>query len=135
MSTNPSGRNPRTEAELLRLFGPIDDPPKFSSEPCTILDKDGNILLWYLPRALTQSRVVGWHMTKLKYDIDFCHQGQIFKSLQIIERSFSVKKMSSSWRDGPMLYDSIPGWYKPGTLSLSPAWFQQGHSVRLSFRM
>ena len=30
------------------------------------------------------------------------------------------------------MYQSHSGWYKAGTLSLSPAWFQQAHSVRYS---
>ena len=54
----------------------------------------------------------------------------IFSSISIIEKSFAMKTKSSSWRDGPTMYQSHSGWYKAGTLSLSPAWFRQAHSVR-----
>lgn len=52
-------------------------------------------------------------------------------SMQVIEKSFSIKKNSTSWRDGATLYQQDVGGYKPGTLSLSPAWFQQAQSVSI----
>ncbi len=62
--------------------------------------------------------------------INIVAKEHIFNSISIIEKSIAMKSKSSSWRDSPTLYQSHPEWYKPGTLSLSPAWFQQAHSVR-----
>ncbi len=62
LSKNPSGRNSRIEADIAERFPPLHNPTKYSSEPCTILDSEGNVLLWYLPGALRPERVVSEHI-------------------------------------------------------------------------
>jgi hypothetical protein len=55
-----AGLEPREELmmeENLRIFFPQAEP-KLSSEPSTVIDMHGNILVWYLPRILGSGRIV-----------------------------------------------------------------------------
>jgi len=57
-------------------------------------------------------------------------QVQIWKSLKILEPALRVDEKSANWRNHVMHYRPAEHCQlKPGTVSLSPAWFQQGHKV------
>ncbi|TFK58244.1 hypothetical protein BDN72DRAFT_782361 [Pluteus cervinus] len=100
----------RKEVGLMEAYPPLhEEPYPLQTRPLTIVDKDGNILVWYLPRILFEDR-----------------QMAIFNSTSTLEpelaKSFTPEKTSwrtrrSSFLDGKM----------PGCINMSPAWFQQGH--------
>ncbi|KJA15668.1 hypothetical protein HYPSUDRAFT_148770, partial [Hypholoma sublateritium FD-334 SS-4] len=105
-----SGVNKAVEDALMKKFPPVYSPAVLRREPCIITDQDGNIMLWYLPRAIALSTSI-----------------QGFDNLQSLERSLRIKNKSPSWRVKPDHFRSKPGWLKAGNVSLSPAWFQQAH--------
>ena len=39
---------------------------------------------------------------------------------------------STSWRLSPEYYQSVINGLKPGSMNISPAWFEQGHEVLVS---
>ncbi|KAF8955369.1 hypothetical protein BDZ97DRAFT_1926877 [Flammula alnicola] len=80
------------------------------TERSTVTDIEGNILLWYLPRALTAERTV-----------------QMWDDMNLLDKSLRISKGSTSWRIKPTFFRAHPGWLKPGNASMSPAWFQQAH--------
>jgi len=53
----------------------------------------------------------------------------MFTDLQALERMLKVDPQSANWRIGPDFYRPVSRGLKPGTLNISPAWFEQGHEV------
>ena len=56
-------------------------------------------------------------------------QHQMWKNLKTLQRSLLIKKNVNSWRVAPTHFRVEEGWLKPGSVSMSPAWFQQAHEV------
>ena len=58
-------------------------------------------------------------------------QKAIWKSLKILEPVLKMDSDTKNWRQNSKNYRN-PNLcqLKPGTVSMSPAWFQQGHEVR-----
>lgn len=52
-----TGREELEEA-LLRMFKPVENAPSLEVMPCTITDRHGRYLLWYLPNILKPERQV-----------------------------------------------------------------------------
>ena len=54
----------------------------------------------------------------------------MFADLKILEPvlKFSLNP-SKSWRISPKYYQPIINGLKPGSMNISPAWFEQGHEV------
>src|SRR5882762_7290839 len=56
----------------------------------------------------------------------------MFANLKILEPMLKFNpNPSTSWRSSPEYYQSVINGLKPGTLNISPAWFEQGHEVRV----
>lgn len=61
MGKRPTGRNDEIEAGLKEEFPPGADfggVPGMVSDPCTVIDTEGNILLWHLPNIVSESAEV-----------------------------------------------------------------------------
>jgi hypothetical protein len=58
LSKRATGRNQRVESKLKKKYPPIFSPTAYHMEPCVVQDEVGEILLWYIPGALTPQRVV-----------------------------------------------------------------------------
>lgn len=57
-------------------------------------------------------------------------QQSMFSDLCHIEAMLKVNhNHPAQWRDGPKFYQPVKGGLKPGTVNISPAWFEQGHEV------
>ena len=65
LSPRCTGQNMKVESRLLQEFPPLFTPTRLETEPCIIIDKDGRILLWYLPGILTKKRVVSVRRTPI----------------------------------------------------------------------
>ncbi|KAF8956033.1 hypothetical protein BDZ97DRAFT_1607550, partial [Flammula alnicola] len=110
LTERSTGQILRVEAKLRKKFPPIYSPTVYTMDPCIVTDIEGNILLWYLPRALTAERTV-----------------QMWDDMNLLDKSLRISKGSTSWRIKPTFFRAHPGWLKPGNASMSPAWFQQAH--------
>lgn len=56
----------------------------------------------------------------------------MWNSLEVIERRLKMKHGDGSWRMNEQQFSPQVGCkFRPGTLSMAPAWFQQGMQVRL----
>jgi hypothetical protein len=54
-----SGQNEEQEQQYTRQFPPSNQPPfPWTNDPAIVVDRDGVILLWYLPRVLSAARLV-----------------------------------------------------------------------------
>ena len=51
-----TGQHEGIEEHLRHLFPPLET--EFVHRPCVVVDSEGFILLWYLPRLLTSKRAV-----------------------------------------------------------------------------
>lgn len=107
--------NTNHESELLTRF-----PPLFSGsqglpllkDPALLTDKHGVCLVWHLPGLLMESR----------------HK-QVWATVPILEPDLTVKGVKN-WRSGPRFFrNATECKVTPGAITLSPAWFQQGHDV------
>ena len=58
LTARASGQNPKVEAVLLKKYPPIFEPTIYTMQPCTVKDEDGNIILWYLPGAITMQHTM-----------------------------------------------------------------------------
>jgi len=58
LTPRATGRNSKFEAKLLKKYPPIFAPTIYEMRPCSVQDEEGNILLWYLPGAITTRRAV-----------------------------------------------------------------------------
>ena len=58
LTMRATGQNEKVEAKLRRKYPPIFSPDAYHMKPCIVTDKLGNLMLWYLPGALTITRYV-----------------------------------------------------------------------------
>lgn len=67
LSPKQTGRNAKVESKLQEEYPPLFPlgDAREISDPCTIIDKDGRVLCWYLPGLLTFERQV--------MQSNFCH--------------------------------------------------------------
>ncbi|KAH9474714.1 hypothetical protein JR316_0013179 [Psilocybe cubensis] len=108
------GTNAEFERRVAEEFPPlVPGVIVFETEPFILCDIKGNILMWYLPGALKNRR-----------------QLKMWKELKILQGSFSIDEYSSSWRKNTSNYMKREDCktLAPGTVSMAPAWFQQGHA-------
>jgi len=128
-----TGRNELFERNLDNQYPPIHFPSKHVADPCTVTDSWGNSLVWYLPGILTERRQVStfkmYCASESRSDDFAIIKNMLWNSLKDVQSSFSIDNSSSSMRVSPMYYRKSHKGLKPGNLSLSPAWFQQGHEV------
>ena len=106
-----SGLNDELEESLRRTFKPLEDN-RLQISPCTITDRHGQVLLWYLPNILRPERQVS-----------------MFADLKLLEPVLKNPKSSNSWRTSSEYYRPVKNGLKPGSMNISPAWFEQGHEV------
>jgi hypothetical protein len=136
LGQKPTGFNTAKEAALMRRHPVLFDPPITANTPLHVQDCHGRILCWYLPDALTPTRQVCGYLLNGTSNFDSCPQLIIAESLKhmniLLSRSMS-SSAKKNWRTDPALFrakhecSSI----MPGTVELSPAWFQQGHDVSI----
>jgi hypothetical protein len=60
LTPSATGQNLNIEAKLMKKYPPIFEPTIYMMRPCIVPDKDGNILLWYLPGAMTAQYTVSY---------------------------------------------------------------------------
>ena len=58
LTERATGQNIKFEGKLLKKYPPIFTPTRYEMQPCTVKDKDGNIILWYIPSAVTSQCAV-----------------------------------------------------------------------------
>lgn len=101
------------------------------SEPAILIAESGEVIAWYLPTAVSPYNQVRLNLEYFAEKIISCIQERAWASFQKIEialadsigRKLDVKK----WRTEPTLFRTHAE--LAGAVNLSPAWFQQGHSV------
>ena len=98
-------------------------------KPCTVKDEVGNLMLWYIPGCFTVPRSVSCLLVPPRSTVTAVKQHQMWKNLKTLQRSLLIKKNVNSWRVAPTHFRVEEGWLKPGSVSMSPAWFQQAHEV------
>lgn len=115
LGTKQSGQNAKVEAKLLKKFPPLFRPNKgLLEDPALITDKHGVGMLWYLPGLLSQTR-----------------HDQLWSAVPVLMPQLKIVK-AGNWRVGPHFFKpSQECTKKPGSVSLSPAWFHQGYGVSL----
>ena len=104
-------------------------------KPSTVQDEVGNLMFWYIPGGLTVPRSVSYlcSLFSLQTDGDRGRQTQVWNDMKILERSLHIKNHCNNWRVGPRHFRVEEGWLKPGSASMSTAWFQQAHEVHDNF--
>src|ERR1700723_768176 len=134
LGSRPSGHGEAVEQAILNRY-PIDPEHngRFIPDSCIIHDRNGKILYWYLPDALTPDKKVGLFVTSnLLIDLIFLKQRYIWNFLLKLNKAFqgTIGGSDSPWRTNPLYFkdpaDCLP---PPGNINLLPAWFQQGHIV------
>jgi len=58
LTPSATGQNLNVEAKLMEKYPPIFEPAIYMMKTCTIKDEKGNLLLWYLPEAMTEQYTV-----------------------------------------------------------------------------
>jgi hypothetical protein len=54
----------------------------------------------------------------------------MFGDLRRLESVLKINtRHQTNWRTGPEFYRVVEGGLKPGTVNISPAWFELGHEV------
>jgi hypothetical protein len=54
----------------------------------------------------------------------------MFADLRCLEGVLKINEnQPTNWRSGPAYFRTVEGGLKPGTINISPAWFEQGHEV------
>ena len=122
------GADHREEA-LSHMFKPVDNAPALEIMPCTITDRHHRLLLWYLPNILRSERQVNAALCNARRCLQPPQQS-MFADLRQIEAVLKINhSQPTNWRNGPEFYRPVEGGLKPGTMNISPAWFEQGHEV------
>jgi len=131
LTVRQTGQNAKVEGKLLKKYPPIFGCTRYEMQPCTVKDKEGNIMLWYLPGALTKQRSVSSLYPLFRRGLKFSIHGktQMWEDMPIVDRSLRVHQSCKNWRVAPTFFRAQEGWLKPGSMSMSPAWFQQAHEV------
>jgi hypothetical protein len=121
----------KREASLKKEFPPLNGVK--ASTPCIIIDKQGVIVTWYLPGILADSRKAGLFTLSNHGSKPDTYQGAIIAATEKLKPS--LEKGGTSWRADPETFypGTSSGTEAPeGCVSISPAWFQQGHEVSVS---
>jgi hypothetical protein len=112
------------EESLRRRYPPLNGVT--ASTPCIIVDMQGIILAWYLPGILTDSRQVSFvrrsNRSRKPDDI----QNAMLEAREKLRPLLKMLPRRGSWRVNETNFQ--PGDLQ-GVVTLSPAWFQQGHDV------
>ena len=58
LTERATGQNAKVEKGLLKKYPPIFSSNKYQMQPCIVKDKDGYIMMWYIPGAVTAQRTV-----------------------------------------------------------------------------
>jgi len=135
LTEQATGWNEKVEAKLRKKYLPIFSSNTYHMKPCTVQDEVGNLMLWYIPGALTATRTVSNLFSWFPFWAD-SHRGQqmqIWNDMKILQKSLHMKNNCNNWRVGPTHFRVEEGWLKPGSASMSPAWFQQAHEVHSNF--
>lgn len=128
-----SGTNAQFEkracAQFPRLF-----PGKavLEVEPFVLCDLVGKIIFWYLPGALKPERQVRHFSLMITLKLILL-KFAMWQGLDTMEDSLVVNERATSWRANDKYYmkpEHCPT-HPAGTFGVSPAWYQQGHSVRI----
>lgn len=118
LTMRQGGVNRKHEAELLDKFPPLHSgtPLPVLQDPAVLTDKHGVALVWYLPGLISEER----------------HRDS-WNSSRSLESDLTIVK-SKNWRSGPQFFKSRSSCERrPGTVTLAPAWFQQGQHVSVAF--
>ena len=101
------------------------------STPLSVGDKKGNILIWYLPNIMSDRRKVSFKtQLHLMAQKRILNKMEMWDDLRYLEDILVIRPASKNWRVSPKHYqEPKPGGLKPGTVSMAPAWFKQGHDV------
>jgi hypothetical protein len=118
----------KREASLKRRYPPLNGDT--ASMPCTIVDMQGIIMAWYLPGILTDSRQVSLFAQSNRSRNPDTSQSAMLMAQEKLHPLLGMSQGGSSWRDDPKHYHSREG--PQGSVTLSPAWFHQGHDVSAS---
>ncbi|EKM78193.1 hypothetical protein AGABI1DRAFT_129322 [Agaricus bisporus var. burnettii JB137-S8] len=103
-STDPITRSTIPKCKLPNSkFGHI-------SQPCTIVDRFGRILVWYFPNLLSNS-----------------HQDMLLSATKSLDRLFSRSISRKHWRTNPSYFLQDNDTWTNGTKTFSPGWFALGH--------
>ncbi|KAH9914324.1 uncharacterized protein B0H18DRAFT_1125662 [Fomitopsis serialis] len=102
----PAEISDRTMPRLHRAmkeFPPLELGDGIFTQPATVVDALGHVLLWYLPGIITAEQ-----------------QASVIPSLLMA---------STTWRNHPDNFAATGQWQSldPGCISFSPGWYQQGH--------
>jgi hypothetical protein len=117
----------KKEASLKRRYPP---PEKVTaSEPCIVVDFHGIILTWYLPGILTDSRQAGLFAQSDCSGKSDALQAAMLAAREKLRKRKSQRtgKSKKSWRNDEKYFHS--GEDPHSSVTLSPAWFPQGHDV------
>ncbi|CAA7266454.1 unnamed protein product [Cyclocybe aegerita] len=108
-----TGRNETLEAKLQTRFPPLNASRNLETQPFIVVDKEGHIVMWYLPGILGEAL---WE--------------QMWKGVEVVQRLLAIDRCSKSWRLSDKYYMAAEECtIRPGTASFSPAWFQQAHAA------
>ena len=102
-----------------------------ASMPCIISDRHGAILTWYLPKILSDSKKVClFALTDHSRNFD-TSQNAMLAAQEKLGLLLRAPQGSTNWHDDEKYFHS--GGEGPlGLVTLSPAWFSQGHDVSAS---
>jgi len=136
LTKRATGQNLPVEAKLLKKYPPIFSPTTYHLAPSTVQDEDGNLMLWYIPGALTTQRAVSsvslFFCRAPGVDRGVINKTQMWQDLFMLQRSIRINSGCTGWRASQTFFRAEGGWLKPGSVSMAPAWFQQAHEVRTS---
>lgn len=97
ITVRASGLNITVEDKLRKKFHPIYSPTAFQRDPCVITDQSGNVLLWYLPRAMSLSTSVSPIITPPAISFEYAaRNSDVRRMLTVIRRNCS--KTLRCWR-------------------------------------
>jgi hypothetical protein len=131
----PNGFNSAVEDNLEAMFPPLHPPPHpLISEAITIVDNQGIILCWYLPRCLSRGRQVGAFQARCsRQGLTQVPKVIIWNASEELQPFFRGGKKDGSWRNLDIFYKPQEECMSssPGQVLFSPGWFEQAHDVSI----
>ena len=113
------------EASLKQQFAPLDGV--MASTPCIIIDAQGIIMAWYLPKILSDSRQVGL-LPPNRIKRPNASQKAMLMARQKLRPLLDSSIHAMCWHNH-LDYFHLREECLWGSVNFSPAWFQQGHNV------